>query len=274
MIRIVPLHPSALIGEAPVRTAPAQLTYRGGPLLKAVEVTAVFLGDWTAAQAQPITTFLASIVPSSYLDALSEYNVGHGSYKGSVILPWSGTPPPPPPPPPTPQGCLPMLGLLPLGLIMGAVGGRGLAPAAPTSITDADIQSRLNAAISAGTLPPKNANTLYMVYVQSGVAVVMSDGSASCSYFCGYHDSDGSGMYYGVIPYPDCAGCIGSLAAFDALTSVTTHELAEACTDAVPGTGWYDDANGEIGDICAWSNRTLNGYTVQLEWRNSLNACA
>src|SRR6266849_193987 len=98
MIRIVPLHPSVvepgLIGQPTRMAAGGQMTYRGGPLLARVEVTAVFLGDWTAAQTQPITTFLQAIVPSSYLDALSEYNVGHGSYRGSVILPWSGPPPP------------------------------------------------------------------------------------------------------------------------------------------------------------------------------------
>src|SRR5207302_9519594 len=34
--------------------------------------------------------------------------------------------------------------------------------------------------------------------------------------------------------------------------STTSHELCEAITDPVPGEGWYDDTNGEIGDICAW----------------------
>jgi hypothetical protein len=41
----------------------------------------------------------------------------------------------------------------------------------------------------------------------------------------------------------------------------------------VPGQGWYDDANGEIGDICAWQTKKLGSYTVQLEWSNKANSC-
>jgi hypothetical protein len=41
----------------------------------------------------------------------------------------------------------------------------------------------------------------------------------------------------------------------------------------VPGTGWYEDTNGEIGDICAWNFKTVAGYTVQLEWSNQQGKC-
>ena len=75
------------------------------------------------------------------------------------------------------------------------------------------------------------------------------------------------------MPYPNCAGCLGGLSAFDALTGTSSHELCEAITDPVPGAGWYDNHNGEIGDICAWSFKTVAGYTVQLEWSNAQNAC-
>jgi hypothetical protein len=63
------------------------------------------------------------------------------------------------------------------------------------------------------------------------------------------------------------------LTTVDALTSTASHELSEAITDPIPGQGWYDDANGEIGDICAWKTKKLNGYTVQMEWSNSAEAC-
>ena len=33
------------------------------------------------------------------------------------------------------------------------------------------------------------------------------------------------------------------------------------------------DANGEIGDICAWQNKTLGAYEVQLLWSNRAKAC-
>ncbi|MEP7106199.1 MAG: type II toxin-antitoxin system HicB family antitoxin [Chloroflexota bacterium] len=44
-------------------------------------------------------------------------------------------------------------------------------------------------------------------------------------------------------------------------------------TDPIPGQGWYDDANGEIGDICAWTTKVLGGWTVQLEWSNRARKC-
>jgi hypothetical protein len=75
------------------------------------------------------------------------------------------------------------------------------------------------------------------------------------------------------MPFPDCSGCQGSLALFDAIISTSSHELCEAITDPIPGEGWYDNANGEIGDICAWQTKTVGQYTVQLEWSNSSGFC-
>ena len=69
-------------------------------------------------------------------------------------------------------------------------------------------------------------------------------------------------------PTPGCSGCIGGLQPIDALTSTSSHELCEAITDPIPGAGWYDDTNGEIGDICAWQTKKIGNYPVQLEWSN------
>lgn len=69
--------------------------------------------------------------------------------------------------------------------------------------------------------------------------------------FCGYHNDINAQIFYAVMPYPGCPGYTGNLDVEDALTSTSSHELCEAITDAVPGQGWYDDNNGEIGDICA-----------------------
>jgi len=90
------------------------------------------------------------------------------------------------------------------------------------------------------------------------------NGAASCSNFCGYHYEINGTIFYAVMPYPDCSGCAGATAVVDALTSTSSHELCEAITDPVPGQGWYDDRNGEIGDICAWQTKPLGSYTVQL----------
>ena len=68
--------------------------------------------------------------------------------------------------------------------------------------------------------------------------------------------------------------------AFDALCVTSSHELCESITDPQPGQGWYDDANGEIGDICAHTSTAgsvVGGdgvrYVVQREWSNRLRTC-
>ena len=126
------------------------------------------------------------------------------------------------------------------------------------------------------TIPQPSPNSLYFVYLPPGVSVTLS-GSASCVGFCGYHsDLDlaaGTKIFYAVMPYPDCTGCEGGLSVVDALTSTSSHELCEAITDPIPGQGWYDDQNGEIGDICAWRTRKLGAYMVQLEWSNRAGRC-
>lgn len=285
MITTVPPHPSSLapdvyIEHATKMAAGAQMTYRGGPLLSKVELTAVFLGDWSGfvSEADAIASFNQKLVTGSYLDELVEYGVGRGSFSGRNYLPWDASTPPGGTPGGTPQtaGCVTNVLMLPLLIpfyaLAGARGRLSVVGSAPTTIDDLEIRTRLRAALASKLLPAWTPNSLYMVYVQPGVSVTMG-GDSSCSAFCGYHESDGNGLYYGVIPWPSCAGCTGPLSNFDALTSVTSHELAEACTDPVPGQGWYNDAAGEIGDPCAWSNRTLDGYTVQLEWLNSKSGC-
>jgi hypothetical protein len=244
-IRIVPLHvPKDLVtyrGDVPALPN-AQLTYRNGPLIGAVDVFTVFWGDWSQ-QTQMIdyvNGFFRFIVTSPLLDQLAEYNVsggttiGHGTFHGTTT---ETTPPVGP------------------------------------SVTDTQIQQQLQAWISSNSaFPQPTANTLYFVYLPPGVQVVMG-GSSSCQAFCGYHSDINSQIFYAVMPFPNCNGCLGGLSTQDALTSISSHELCESITDPVPGQGWYDDANGEIGDICAWQNKTVGTYSVQLEWSNQANAC-
>jgi hypothetical protein len=225
-------------------STPAQLIYNNGPLLTAVQVCTVFWG--TAWQQSPsnnmlqnINSFFDYILTSALMDQLAEYsvsgkNIGHGSRIGTTTI--TTTDP-------------------------------------GSSVTDSDIQQLLNNAIANKTLPQPGTNTLYFVYLPTGVVVTQS-GSSSCQSFCGYHDNINGHIFYAVMPYPDCQGCTGSLAAFDALTSTSSHELCEAVTDPIPGQGWYDQNNGEIGDICAWKTKQVGNYTVQLEWSNKANSCA
>lgn len=245
-IRIVPLRlPTELYRPSPGIAAPpaAQLTYRGGPLLQAVKVFTIFWGPaWQASPnsdlASQINQFFTFIVSSALIDQLAEYDVpgqsvGHGSLIGTVTI---------------------------------------TQPALSSSITDAAIQQQLQQEINNNSVPQPDADTLYFIYLPPGTAVVQG-GSRSCQAFCGYHDTFGSGIFYAVMPYPNCSGCLGGLATLDALTSTSSHEFCEAITDPIPGQGWYDDTHGEIGDICAWQTKKLGAYTVQLEWSNKDASC-
>lgn len=247
-IRVVPVNtPESLatIAAAP----PAHLTYRGGPLLTAVEVTTIFWGKtWQTSQAalaSSLDGFFDFILTSPLIDQLKEYSetIGHGTHAASVKT----------------------------------------TPAPRASVTDATIRKRLQTWITTLTdVPDPTPNSLYFVYLPPGVAVTAS-GAKSCSAFCGYHDTfagrDKAGgstpVYYAVMPFLDCQGCAIAppRTLLDATTSVSSHELCEAITDPAPGTGWYDDANGEIGDICAWQQKQVGPYWVQEEWSNAQNQC-
>jgi len=261
-VRIVPLHypkPSVAIdemgrlrGEAPdvdlfdgqphVAPASAHLTYGNGQLLTSVQVFTIFWGtSWSKASGstmmQNVNKFFQAILVSPLMTQLKEYSV-----PGQSIGPGS------------------------------FIGTKLITANAPVgSVTDSGIRKQLKAWIAAKTVPKVTKNTLYFVYLAPGIISVMG-GSKSCQNYCGYHDAVGK-VYYAVMPYPTCSGCLGGMAAFDALTGTSSHELCEAITDPVPGSGWYDHVNGEIGDICAWNFKKVAGYTVQMEWSNAQNRC-
>jgi hypothetical protein len=246
-IRIVPMVALETLRPAvpgAIGPAAAQLTYRNGPLIASVQVFTLFWGaawqDATqAALVTQINQFFDFILTSPLIDQLAEYNVpgwtiGHGQRTGSATI---------------------------------------TAPALKQSISDTEIQHMLQQEIANNpAVPPPGPDALYFIYLPPGVSAVRG-GSASCQAFCGYHNDISGQIFYAVMPYPNCAGCLGQLDTWTALTSTTSHELCEAITDPIPGQGWYDDANGEIGDICAWKTKTLGQYTVQLQWSNRANQC-
>ena len=237
-IRIVPLRTEAI---API--AAPELTYRGGPLIASVQVFLFFWGDaWQqdphVALVQQMNDFFESVVTSPLIDQLSEYsvpgfNIAHGSRTGAIAL----------------------------------------TTAPPPNVADADIQALIQQEISSDpAVTQPTPNSLYFVFLPPGVQVGL-DGGSSCVNFCGYHSDINGEIFYAVMPYPDCAGCTGGLVLLDALTTTSSHELCEAITDPIAGRGWYDDQNGEIGDICAWQTRREGPYTVQLEWSNKEGRC-
>ena len=250
----------------------AQLVFGGGPLLDSVKLVGVYIEGFPYASS--MSSFLDWIPTSDIFKNLGEYNVGAGSHEGDVHLSLGGGTPPPPPPPPPCHRKRRGSGLM--DLVINRHIEREAA-AGTQVVTDSDLQSFLAKNIASGALPKNDAETLYCVFLPDGITVQMDAQDASCTTFCGYHsnfqDSEGNQVFYAILPFPSCSGCQGGLSELDALTSVTTHEIAEAVTDPIPGQGWYDQANGEIGDICAWQQRQDGSFVVQLLWSNQANSC-
>jgi len=225
------------------------VTYHGGAVLPHVEVQGLYYGrDWSTNQTLYNQTgylegYLKYVVSSPYVDLLTNagYGVGRGTFTpGRIDL---------------------------------------STPNKANYLSDGTIRTELQALISNRSLATPDANRLYVVFVEPGVAVRMADGSNSIRDFLGYHGAfagrDASGrsadVRYAVIAYPGGAvrnATIGALSAAQQLTEVSSHELAEAVTDPdvnYKRLGWYDDRLGEIGDIVNGQFVVLNGYVVQKE---------
>ena len=108
--------------------------------------------------------------------------------------------------------------------------------------------------------------------------------------YCAYHNSmtaSGGTIQYTNLPYiPDAgqncgAGSVTHPGTDDGVSIVLGHEEAETNTDPIVNpnpTGWYNKANGEIGDECAWVNLqntkfSSGTFPTQPLWSNKANAC-
>ncbi len=244
----------------------ATLKYFGGPVIANPKVYVVWWGDpskinpaITAAHGG-IADFFAGVTNSKYLDWLNEYDTAipaqAGSHAGSA-----GT---------------------------GQHVGRGnyagtltLAAVPAGNVTDDQVQATLDQAIVAGTLPPADDNTIYAIYFPSSVTISLPGNGSSCSSFGAYHfattETTRHRAYYLVMP--DCGS------SFKGVTNVTSHELIEATTDAIPTPGsnpdfpqaWNDSGGSESGDLCESTSGTvktaLGTFTVQGIWDEASHGC-
>jgi hypothetical protein len=232
----------------------AQLKYYGGPVISNVVIHAVYWDRSVAFQSH-LNDFYSTIPNSPYMDWLTEYNtptqqIGRGSFAGATVIRPSHT---------------------------------------GTHLQDSDIQAELAAQMDAGNLPQSDGkNDLYMIHFPPSVSI-SADGSTSCVEFCAYHNTFKKGdalVFYGVMPDlvdTGCASGCGGSAAQDNTTSVASHEMVEAITDPAVGLapdgppvspmGWYNDPQGEIGDICNAEQGRTSGFTVQLQWSNRQRKC-
>jgi hypothetical protein len=286
--------PSRPEGPIDFATSPpgAHLTYYGGRVVSNMKVVQVlwgtggaggsnghFLAQVVNTSTPSMATFYQQVLNSGYVDWLTEYNtditdfggnpgtnqtIGHGSFSEQVAI--------------TPVNT-------------------------SKSLTDGDIQTELVNQIKAGHIPlptadgAGNNNTYYAIFFPHGITISMGSMS-SCSFpgFCAYHGTIVAGppvgeIYYGVHPDMQAGsgcelGCGAGATPFDNYTSVASHEMAETITDCevslasslAPPLGWYDNTNGEIGDICNAQQGSILGadshtYTVQKLFSNAANDC-
>jgi hypothetical protein len=188
------------------------LSYHGGALIQHVQVSTLFWGrQWqgTSAPAYINGFFTELFDDGGFMANLSQYSAG-GYTIGN-----------------------------------GQLAGADLDPADLTSqVTEAQVKTEIRSEIAAGHLPGPNADSLYVVYTPPDVEVVDDQGSSSLNDFDGFHGYDMQGHF--------AFALVTATSAADQATKPTSHELAEAVTDPQvnAGTlGWYDDNNGEIGDI-------------------------
>jgi hypothetical protein len=224
------------------RLVPATVTNHHGPVLKHVEVEAVFLGaawqtDPALAQAAAgLQAFLRDMTGGTYLSQLTRagYGVGHGSLVGS----WTD----------------------PVAL--------------PPVMDETAVQDILRPAIAAGTLPPPDKNRLYFVFIQPGIEVLFAGDDSETGGLLGFHSDtradSGSPFGFAVVPYGSTAArqTLPGLSPFEAATNAASHELAEGVTDPLGfhvGRGAWEDrrkGGGEIADLAGGFFYDLDGYVV------------
>lgn len=249
-------HMMPLPGKQPAFRAAARrqfnFTYHGGPVISHAKVVTIFWGDAVPFMAH-LNGFYEGITRSAHLDWLSEYDtptqsIGRGSFAGSII---------------------------------------DTSPPGDDDLTDRQIQKELVRLIGAGAVPQPDADMLYMLHFPARVSITM-DGNRSCQQFCAYHGTfklNGQNVYYGVMPEVagGCGACGGTNDKFANSTIIASHELIEAITDPAVGLAntqndasylaWYDDLNGEIGDVCESRSAVVDGWSVQLEYSMAAGGC-
>lgn len=218
------------------------VVYGGGPILDHVQIETVFYGrQWYTdpvlyQSTGTIDGYFSDVTQSSYMDLLNEYGVGQGNFLDGVIN--LGNPP------------------------RGSV------------VDDTEIQTMLDTGIRLGYFDAPTPNQLYFVFTPPNVLVTAGEGDSQHE-FLGYHttfyDPAFGSIYYAVIPHPIGNSDIWGFTAFQQLTTVSSHELAEAATDPDCQTGWQDSVvgiEGEIGDLATGYYGLLDGYVVQAEYSN------
>ena len=218
---------------------------RGGLVLSDVDIILIFWGSAWAATPTPtsaeITYAVETILASSYTSGLTQYgNIGPGRLRGRLLVTSSDPPNP---------------------------------------FSDSDIAGLVHKLFEAGELvePDDDPQALYVVILPPGVSFSNPNVIGEHSFFLYLDLTDPQ-----LPPDFDLANAhyawVSNDGTLDSVTTIFSHELAEACTDpegtaiqGLPGTcaqdGWC-----EIGDVC-WTTGVVDGVRVQSYWSYNDRAC-
>ncbi len=144
-----------------------------------------------------------------------------------------------------------------------------------STISQSQMESYIASAISGKGLA-SNGHTMFMLYLPAGVH---ESQDPTCQQYGGYHlDYQGTNDGWGFVHYCQSPG----MSQQQYMTMASSHEIIEAVTDAVPGSGWtlpspqsapwnttvWATLQGEIGDLCA-STQAYEGLDLyQRVWSN------
>jgi hypothetical protein len=240
------------------------VAYYGGRVISNAKVYVVWWGTGTNLMPEVtrptggIADFFAGVLNTNYMDSMSQYNTDITVQAGSK----QGTP-----------GTQQRIG-------RGNYAGTYALTSIPSgNVNDAQISATIEAAINSGALPTPDDNTLFAIYFPRSVRIDI-EGMRSCVQFGAYHFATPANQHhvaYAVMP--DCGYN------FAGVTRVTSHELIEAVTDAVPTPGsnpnypqaWNTSDGSEVSDLCVSSTATIptpkGNFSVQGWWDELARGC-
>jgi hypothetical protein len=211
----------------PLISTPTQLpSFQAGPVLNAPRIYAVYWGTFSTDQVSSM---------QAYLPGLAKYLSGAGAPSGQE---------------PTARQ---------YGVTGCTVSGSYTDASVPgKSIGTSDVEAKIGALQTAGSIPASAPDILYMVFTK-GITFNDGYGDLTPTGYCGYHSYDSSRTFqFTLNPYPALSDCgMGGWSNLSELTvweAQASHEVQEAATDPEPFTGWIP----EIGDQCNWGDDPTN----------------
>ena len=227
--------------------ATPKMLYFGGPVISHVKIVSVIWGtNVNATTVKQAGPFLGAVANSTFLSQLAQYRTDLTIGRGTYL------------------------------------GQFKIAPKNTShTLTDAAVQTELRRQIAAGKLPKVSPNTLYVTFFPTNITI--ESFGKSCVAFSAYHSASSTtvtpnNLFYAIVP--DCG------MGFAGLTFSTSHEVAEAVSDAIPTPGsnpaypqaWNTFNGYEIADLCESQSpvKLTHGaqtYEVARVFLNSTRKC-